>query len=357
MYLPEAFSLILFLLIILLVPAWRKFYFFPNNQGEKELRKGKRIEYYDFLKGLAIFAVVIIHMAWFYAHLKPDFEYNYFFVLVNALTRFAIGVFFICSGLLLGPWEEVNGKAKFFSRKVSRIFFPYFLVMLLMGLYFKSSILGFVYMLLNGTALVPYYFVTVLLQLYLVYPLVSKYRRSKYFLSISFVISFVSTVVLGGVTIFGAWLFTNFFFFFAYGMHMRDFFLGEGKFGRKEMKFWFWVLVMYFLFVIFLPSFYYNARFFYALAVFNILYFYRRKIKKHFISFYEFLIKTGRVSLWIFLIHFQIGYFVSDIVFDYNLNFCLEYPLILIITFFSSFGLSLALSSLYNLLLRQFLIK
>ena len=218
MYRPEVFAFFFFLIVVSLFRDWRMYYFSPISK-KKNIEKTERLGFFDFIKGLAILAVMIIHIRFWYDFFVEDYSDNYFFLYMNNLSRFAIPVFFISSGILLEPWKLVKDKPVFYLRKAERIFLPYLFVVLIAALYFKVSVAKFVYWFFSGTALAPFYFMSVLLQLYLIYPFLDKYRHSKKFFIWVFVISSISNVLFSGIYLFGTALFINFLFFFFYGIY------------------------------------------------------------------------------------------------------------------------------------------
>jgi hypothetical protein len=81
------------------------------------------------------------------------------------------------------------------------------------------------YLVLSGNLLVPYYFIILLLQLYLIYPLLVRLSKHKYFLEGCLVISFVAGSIPELSIYEGFILFPRFLFFFAYGIKLRGYFL------------------------------------------------------------------------------------------------------------------------------------
>ncbi len=360
MPLEEVVSIFVLTTVIILVPAWRRYYFFPKAYSLKISGYSQRIEFYDFLKGISIIAVIVIHVGYFCNIYDNPASNSLFIIMSNNLSRFCIPIFFICSGILLKPWKEVDDKADFYKKKFLRIFLPYILLVTLMAVYYNIPFFLYIFFLANGKALVPFYFIIVLLQLYLIYPFLNKYRKSKYFLLITFLISFFSTLFFDPVTIFGAVLFVKFLFFFAYGMYMRNYFLNQEKLKKEELILWLILAVIYIFISIILPQSYFNFRLFYGLAIFNILYYYRETLAKRFSFLYKILASIGFYSLWIFLFHFVIEREMYNLVASWQNNFYpksaiyFSFILIVSLTLLFSYFLSRVMAFFYVKILKSF---
>ncbi len=348
----EIFSILILTILVVLVPAWRRYYFFSKANLLKPVQASDRIDFYDFLKGVAIVAVIIIHAGYFY-NASDSAEHSLFFSLTNAMSRFCIPIFFISSGILLTPWEKISNKNDYYKKKFLRIFLPYIILVTFMAVYFHSPVLKYLYLMFSGQALIPFYFIIVLLQLYLVYPILSKYRRRKYFLLITFLISFSVTLLFDPITIFGFPIFVKFLFFFAYGIYMRDYFLSFTKLQKTELALWFTVLVVYILILITLPEMYFNLRLFYGLAIFNLLYYYRETLEKY-NYFYKTFINIGTYSLWIFLFHFLIEAQIYRLLTKWQFNFYFTFVLIVIFTLLISYLSARIVAPAYNQMLKMF---
>jgi surface polysaccharide O-acyltransferase-like enzyme len=311
----ENFSLLILLILVLLISPWRRFFFFPRRET-LAVRSEGRSDFFDFAKGLSIIAVIIIHAAYFYYKDKGEGT-SLLVDLINNLCRFAIPVFFISSGVLLKPWDELIDQAGFYKRKLLRIFLPYALIVSLMAVYYQAEPLIYLKLLLNGRALVPYYFVIVLAQLYLLYPLISNYRKEKYFLLVTFCLSYSFTLLFPIANIGGAELFFKYLFFFAYGIHLRERFLSSAVLEKGEIRMWWLLSLFYFILIFVAPKIYYNSRYFYGLAIFNILYYYRDTFKGRSAQVYKTISHIGVYSLWIFFLHFFIEAVFYRLLSDY----------------------------------------
>lgn len=299
----DDWSIVILSLLVLIFPSFRRVYFRKKPTTPAPQLRGRE-QFFDVLKGVSIIAVVLIHVVFFLNHTKGLVNNELLLVVLNNLSRFAIPIFFICSGILLKPVKTKAEWLDFYKRKLLRIFFPYLLVVIFLFLVEPTSITTFLYELFAGKASIPFYFVVVLLQLYLLFPLLSRFRDKKGFLVSSFMISVLFLLSPLPLAPFGFTLFFKFLFFFSYGIYFRDYFL-DYKQDIKELYIWWLIVAAYLLLVLAFPEKYYNHRYFYGLAIFNLLFYYKDKIlncKK----LSNFLASFGKYSLWIFLIHFEL---------------------------------------------------
>ncbi len=144
-------------------------------------RPSKRVPFFDFAKGIAITAVILIHVAFLLAYFSDDLPLSFLSWNegINRAMRFAIPVFFISSGALLFLQNfKIETLKGFYLPKIKRLVIPY--VAFSFFATFATSKGSFILSdyittalkdLLTGGALVPYWFIPVLFQLYLLYPL------------------------------------------------------------------------------------------------------------------------------------------------------------------------------------------
>jgi len=344
----ESLSLIFLTILILVIPKFRRLYFVNDLTIEKKEVK-KRIVFFDFLKGVAIIAVVFIHVSHFYYYYPPLNGDNQLFVfLTNNIARFAISIFFISSGILLTP---VYGKEKlksFFTRKLSRIFIPYLIMTVGVALFFQQSLAVFIYNLISGQASIPYYFIIILLQFYIIYPILIHFKNEKYFLPLTFFISLLTFLIPWTYYFYDIPLFFRFLFLFCYGIYARDKFLNYKR-NFNELLFWLLIVFIYFIFNFINPEIYYNTRLFYGLAVFNILFYFKDYLASKKI-FYKLIISFGKNSLWVYLIHFYILSFIYSVFLNFNLNYYFNFFIVFIISLVVSYFISYLVKLLYNYL-------
>ncbi len=276
--------------------------YFKIEASEAEALVNTRLPYFDYLRGIAILAVVLIHVRNMYERYMPVNDFSFLYITNNVL-RFAIPFFLICSGILLNPNFKVGeGTFAFYSKKILRIFIPYTLLTLGVALYFDRLDI-FWGLLLTGEASPPYYFMLVLLQCYLLYPLLVRYKNNKnellmfsFLLSVFSLFSPMTWHFAGTPTIF------PYLFFFVYGFVKRNDFLNY-KNNPRELIGWLCITALYVLVVFAKPALFYNSQFFYGVALFNILFYFRERLTKSKIL-EKTLVYLGKNSLWIYLLHF-----------------------------------------------------
>lgn len=289
-----------------------------------------RLSFFDFAKGLAIVAVLLIHVVFLINFYSEDFSSLFleFSQHINRLMRFAIAVFFISSGalLFLEDFKKETLK-KFYFTKIKRLILPYAFLSFFSTYISSTEFNGFfdylttaVVQFFTGTALVPYWFIPVLFQLYLIYPLlwyllvIKKINPTK-ILGMSFIFSLVSYFLfssyflkwhsyIGGLTFFGGYL-----FFFTLGIVFKPFFLENKEkimywFNKTKFFYFLALVVSVYLFIGFLdPLFeYYNVRLIYGPIVMFLIFYVYQFIKNTQIS--KTFEKIGKQSLYIYLLHF-----------------------------------------------------
>lgn len=330
----EAISLIIITFTIFIFAPLRKV-FFPVPLPAKGVFTKKRQPYFDFIKGIAIISVIIIHVVHvFLYHSKTNDIF--LLITINNLTRFAIPFFFVCSGILLTARysSKINLK-EFYYKKFINILLPYIILNIIIASLQGISITAFLYNIISGKGMLPYYFVIVLFQLYLLFPLVLNYKDSRIFLVVSFFVSLFSYLTPQVWQIYGILFVGKFFFFFAYGMYARNYFLSfdsaQDK-NKKDIFYWYLIIFLYILIFFVFPGYYYNIRLFYGIAMFNLFFIYREKIISMDKKLYDLICSYGRNSLWIFLTHFPVVFTT----YVYFRLFSFNYYILLILVFFFS---------------------
>ncbi len=340
-------SLIL-LAIVLVVPKLRKVYFsseapptrnrarsLPVGEGGLNRLKTSRLTFFDFTKGLAITAVVLIHSIYLFKEKFPDFD-PFWLDSINNLSRFAVGFFFISSGALL-----TSGLTK---KKILRIFMPYVLACIAIGVFQQKSldlIIGGVF---RGDLLPPYYFIPVLFQFYLLFPLLTRLRAKKYFLPVSLTISYICYATPGLTYIAGVHTFGPLLFLFTFGMAYSGKLKSQKPFGNIST--WALIIPIYIGLQFMLPAHYYNSRFFYAPALFVVLHYLWYKFRA--LEKVKVLQTLGKLSLWIYLVHFSIeSFFVNLIPYGFNYSVFIYILLITILTTVASGALAKLFENVY----------
>ncbi len=350
----EAGNIFISTLVVLCVPALRKFFFGSSKQNQEISSPRERIIFFDFARGIAITAVVLIHVVsimidngLFHSSIIPNF--------INACLRFAIPIFFIVSGSVLTLKDtSFHSLLPFYQSKFFRIIVPYILVVSAISLW-RGEMLGGVWKhILMGDSFLPFYFIPVLIQFYILYPIIAKFRNSSWLLPSSFAVSCISFFIPQLWYVYSIPFFPRFFFFFVYGVVKRNDFLTqdnllESRFlGRIKIPA---ILVgLYFFLFFLLPDYYYNIQLIFGVAVFHIILylFYYRKVHQYVSRFFSYL---GKISLWVFLLHYPL---VELMIRELGLisgNPFLIFCLSFVISFVLTVGLSVIFRGLYGRLL------
>ncbi|MFZ5817874.1 MAG: acyltransferase [Bacillota bacterium] len=151
----------------------------------------KRIAELDILRAVAAFAVVMIHVTAAPLTTLPIQARSFFwYSLVNQWSRFSIPAFVLITGLVLfysyGRREEFRA-GEFFTRRLQSVAVPY-LVWTLLYMLWRTRIestwgqfptnLGWA--VLRGTAMYQLYFIVLIFQYYLLFPLIRPLGRSRW---------------------------------------------------------------------------------------------------------------------------------------------------------------------------------
>jgi surface polysaccharide O-acyltransferase-like enzyme len=148
-----------------------------KNQSTKT-----RINKLDFLRAFAVLAVIMIHTVAKIDQIKSLNSLVFVNVFIDVASHFAVPVFIIVSGIVLSYnyYEHINYKSYYIKRFFSII--PQFLFFSLFYLIVSNlildqrspSILKVIYRIFTGRASYHLWFFIILIQFYLVYPLLIK---------------------------------------------------------------------------------------------------------------------------------------------------------------------------------------
>lgn len=305
--------------ILLFIPKYSNLFWDIDIIRSQKINKARFSEI-DIIRGIAILAVVIIHTC--YLLMKNNLDTNQIITLsfINNIFRFTIPIFLFTSGLLLKPfiWTKKN-ILKFYNDKFIRIGIPYIFITSLLWLIGYTKDESLISLLITGNAAVPLYFVPLLVQMYLLYPILDFIRtKNAYFLVIiSLFISILSylnpiTWNIWGITFFGPHL-----IFFVYGMVRKNIFVKKTSPIWKELIYLYLLLQVIIIFLIKYSNFqktffeiitfsFYNTQYYFGFAVIFTLFRYLSKNKQKISKTKSTLASLGKISLWIFLIHFPI---------------------------------------------------
>lgn len=310
----EQLMTIVLLIIVLCIPSLRRIYLIAEKSKDTSIIK-KRIFFFDFIKGIAMLAVILIHTLLLFKLFHKGNEQLIF--ITNNLLRFAVPVFLICTGVLLNPKSVANrnGIVTFYLKKIVSIFLPYLFATSVVALYFHADVKSFFYLLFTGKAQAPYYYIVVLMQLYLIYPILVRVRKQQLLIG-SLVISLVSYFIKSSWNLYDMPLFFPYLYFFSYGIVKREYYLTNNKEHTFDWNFLI-VILAYIICLIIKPEYYFNMVYLYGIAVWGIFSAVQNKLKKSWIT--RFIAEIGKVSLLIFLVHFIIVLFMYKIISSENI--------------------------------------
>lgn len=138
----------------------------------------------DFLKTVAIIAVVGIHVSTAYLDRTQPFGPSFDIILtINGFVRFAVPLFFLTSGLLLGArYKTIPSRLDFYKKRVFRILPPYVFWTFVYYLFFAPSLWmllswNFVNNFITGDTSYQFYFIPTIFILYTLFPFFIRYRK------------------------------------------------------------------------------------------------------------------------------------------------------------------------------------
>src|SRR5699024_6703715 len=173
----------------------------PTNLTTLKTRK----YFYDinFIRAIAALCVVMVHVTSANYSLNEGY-FNWLLLFLNQIVRFGTPFFAVISGFLLYN-QAIEGKynfKKFVSSRFSKVMIPFIiwsLVYQLMGSFSFSdineleSLKYYIYDFLLGKSHFHLYFIAVILQFYLLFPIIQKFHTKKhllFFTIIAFYINF-----------------------------------------------------------------------------------------------------------------------------------------------------------------------
>lgn len=194
----------------------------------------KKLIELDYVRAISMLGVIVIHVTSSFVYAQSNLSVggmNPAFIL-NQIVRFAVPMFVLLSGLSLGFSHSYTGYLPFLKSRCVKIVIPYLIWSALYWLAYHRSegIEAFARALLQGSAASHLYFIVIMIQLYLLYPLLKRLveRRPFLWLGSAFLISIVSQgaillagkgVIERGPLLQNLWfLFPSWIFYFVLGM-------------------------------------------------------------------------------------------------------------------------------------------
>ena len=151
----------------------------------------KRLEALDFTRVIAMLAVVMIHVSSTFIYNESGFMLLGMNLgsMLNQVTRFAVPLFILISGMSLGISAKGGSAVSFWKRRILKVGIPYVVWFFIYDLYNHGLDVGayvkeclaapraLLRALSMGQSASHLYFIIILIQLYLVYPLLKKVRK------------------------------------------------------------------------------------------------------------------------------------------------------------------------------------
>ncbi|MBP7281049.1 MAG: acyltransferase [Leptospiraceae bacterium] len=319
----ELFGLILLLLLLVSFQSFKNLFTLENDLPTK---KGERSRVIDFVRGIAMCAIVVIHIDSYFSFFHPQDREIIITKLLANFSRFCVPAFILSSGFFLS-WK---GFRAFWGSKVKNLIIPYVIIACL-GYFTKypkeNFLTDIIPKLLLGQVFQPYYYVPLLIGFYIIYAVffrsIGTWKKQTfyYITALSLIINFWSNhaypktdPTIGG---FEAISFTNFVFFFVVGFSAKRLLTNKEIFleNIRANKLYFPVLLLFIF--LYLGAVAYstiemnleisNHFLFYPIACFVVLTFLGIKLEpiqfKPIKSVYSTFAYIGENSLALFLLH------------------------------------------------------
>jgi peptidoglycan/LPS O-acetylase OafA/YrhL len=192
---------------------------------------------FDYLRGFAILAVLCIHTAQYSTRVVPPTALVEIVTAVGAFTAFAVPLFVFISGFVLYyRHPHITSVSAFYKRRLASVLLPYlffstfyfYMIKAAYGDLTGLSIPQLFFAYLTGTADVPLYFVVLIIQFYLLYPLLTSFfnrsiraNRAAVFVLAALLIQLFYLSFVGKTnTLIDARVFASSIFYFALGMYL-----------------------------------------------------------------------------------------------------------------------------------------
>lgn len=270
-FLPEQLAACFLAAIILIVPKLREVFFrspnHPNASAQKLPERDRRL---DAGKAVAMLAVIVVHGAYMFTAHEPE-TLPAAVRITNNLFRFAVPWFLMVTGIVLPErLSSPSDVLRFWSKRFAFVGIPYLFMTLLIAVFSRADPATTLSWIATGKALLPYYYILVLLQCYLLFPLMTRIRNERWFLPVAFFISFASFLAPHTWYVIGFPTVWQYLFFFCFGMHIRGSVLAHEPLTAMARQAWMLIALLGGVALIALPSQAYNASFFYGTALFSL---------------------------------------------------------------------------------------
>ena len=318
-------------LVVCCVPFLIKNFVPLPSENIVKIEKGSsgRYSVFDVMRGIAILGVVLSHAGYLYIEMFTPSS-NVYVELIDASVRFVLPIFFIASGVLLVPAKKtIKGHAVFLWGRFIELLPLYIIFTGLLAYVGELTFHEFLKNIITGEGSLPYYFILVLIQLYILYPFIEKYAQKRMFVYLTLFFAMVMQFTPSTWYLYGVPLAFRYLFFFVWGIYIREQLL-SGTFTRKVAP---WLIMVFLFFVMYLvfPGQFYNVRPYYGVAMFSLLFVFFTS--PHVTTRLEqYLEKVGRMSYWVYLAHFPVMQFVfGAFVFLENVHSVITYSVLVVV--------------------------
>jgi len=198
----------------------------------------------NYLRGFAILSAISVHVSGNFAEMTNINLLTVLYMAINALSCVAVPAFVFISGFVLYNSYNVNFQiGHFYLKRFKYILPPYFIFSILYSIYdskihhlmiinkpINLNLSDFVIKLLTGGAYYHLWFFALIIQLYILYPLIVKiyiYFENKncvaLFLLLAFIFGIAYDILLNNHILFSTNIkFISYLFYFIFGMFMRS---------------------------------------------------------------------------------------------------------------------------------------
>ena len=175
-------------------------------------KKGARLIELDFIRSLAMLAVIVIHVSSAFVYSDSGFSLlgmNLAFIL-NQVTRFAVPLFVLLSGMALSISQSDGSYISFVKKRIFKLagFYLFWNTVYYILNSSEVSLISFLKSILYGNSAPHLYFIVIIIQLYLLFPILNRWIKQfpLLTLTVSFFISalfdlFISLPSLGNIPI------------------------------------------------------------------------------------------------------------------------------------------------------------
>ena len=179
----------------------------------------------ESLRGFAILCVVLIHST-------TNEKVNYINYFIDVFSKFAVPMFIFISGYFVYMQKEFikENFNKYLLKSFKKIGIPYIIISILITIFTFNYYFDFIRNIIFGTASVPYYFIIVIAQLYLLSKFILIfYEKNKnllfqisfYFILFYSILFYVQLYIKGHIVIpYFMWQFLNYLIYFVLGIDM-----------------------------------------------------------------------------------------------------------------------------------------